>query len=61
MLTGILEQAKSRYSLKGCAFTPVSGHEGGRNRIVIVSQNGEERYVLRISDFGDRSGNDYLA
>ena len=60
-MTGILEQMKNLYSLEGCAFTPVSGHEGGRNRIVIVSQNGEERYVLRISTREDRSENDYLA
>ena len=60
-MDGILEQAKSRYSLEGCTFTPVSGHEGGRNRIVIVSRNGDKQYVLRISTLGDRSGNDYLA
>ena len=60
-MDGILEQAKSRYSLEGCTFTPVSGHEGGRNRIVIVSRNGDKQYVLRISAPGDRSGNDYLA
>ena len=60
-MTGILEQAKNLYSLEGCAFAPVSGHEGGRNRIVTVSRNGEKRYVLRISALGDRSENDYLA
>ena len=48
-MTGILEQVKNRYSLDSCTFTPVSGHEGGRNRIVIVSLNGEKRYALRIS------------
>ena len=57
----ILEQAKKLYSLEGCTFTPVSGHEGGRNRIVIVSRNGDKQYVLRISTLGDRSGSDYLA
>ncbi len=60
-MTGILEQAKLLYALGDCTFTPGSGHEGGRNRIVIVSRNGEKRYVLRISDLEDRSGNDYLA
>lgn len=60
-MTGILEQAISRYSLEGCAFAPVSGHEGGRNRIVIVSRNGDKQYVLRISTLGDRSEGDYLA
>ena len=60
-MTGILDQAINLYSLEGCAFTPVSGHEGGRSRIVIVSRNGEKQYVLRISVLGDRSENDYLA
>ncbi len=60
-MTGILEKAKQLYALGDCAFTPVSGHEGGRNRILIVSQNGEKQYVLRISDLGDRSEEDYLA
>ena len=57
----ILEQAKKLYSLEDCTFTPVSGHEGGRNRIVIVSRNGKKQYVLRISVLGDRSESDYLA
>ena len=57
----ILEQVKQLYALEGCTFTPVTGHEGGRNLIVIVSRNGEKQYVLRISALGDRSENDYLA
>lgn len=57
----ILEQTKKLYSLKNCTFTPVSGHEGGRNLIVIVSRDGEKLYVLRISALGDRSENDYHA
>ena len=57
----ILEQVKALYSMEDCTFTPVSGHEGGRNQIVIVSRNGEKQYVLRISALGDRSENDYLA
>ena len=57
----IPEQVKQIYALKGCTFTPVTGHEGGRNLIVIVSRNGEKQYVLRISGLGDRSENDYLA
>ena len=60
-MKSVLEQAKRLYALEGYAFTPVSGHEGGRNRIAIVSRNGENKYVLRISDLGDRSENDYLA
>lgn len=57
----ILEQVKALYSLEGCAFTAISGHEGGRNQIVIVSRDGEKQYVLRISALGDRSETDYLA
>ena len=60
-MTGFLEQAKNLYSLEDCTFTPVYGHEGGRNQIVIVSRNGEKQHVLRISALGDRSENDYLA
>ena len=57
----ILEHAKQLYSLDEYNFTPVSGHEGGRNQIVIVSRNGEKKFVLRISTTGDRTENDYLA
>ena len=57
----IIEQAKKLYSLEDCIFIPVSGHEGGRNQIVIVSCDGEKQYVLRISELGDRNENDYLA
>ena len=60
-MTKILEQAKKLYPLEDCNFTLVSGHEGGRNQIVIVSRDGEKLYVLRISSLGDRSENDYLA
>ena len=60
-MTGILEQAKHLYALEDCAFTPVSGHEGGRNRIVTVSWNGEKQAVLRISLLGDRTEEEYLA
>ena len=57
----ILEQVKALYPLKDCTFTEVSGHEGGRNQIVIVSRDGDKQYVLRISALGDRSETDYLA
>ena len=57
----ILEQVKALYPLKDCTFTEVSGHEGGRNQIVIVTRDGEKQYVLRISALGDRSETDYLA
>lgn len=56
----IIEQAKKLYSLENCSFIPVSGHEGGRNQIVIVSRNGNKQYILRISALGDRSENEFL-
>ena len=60
-MTNIIEQAKKLYSLEDCTFTPISGHEGGRNLIVIVSRDGEKLYVLRASALGDRTEKDYLA
>lgn len=60
-LTHIIEQVKTIFGIEDYTFTPVSGHEGGRNRIVIVSRNGENQYILRISDLDDRNENDYLA
>lgn len=57
----IIEQAKNLFSLENSTFTAVSGHEGGRNQIMIVSLNGDNQYVLRISALGDRTENDYLA
>ena len=60
-MNAILEEAKKLYALEGCTFTPVSGHEGGRNLIVIVSRNGEKESVLRFSGLGDRTEEEYLA
>ena len=60
-MTVIIECAKKLYSLEDFVFTPVPGHEGGRNQIVIISRNGDKQYVLRISALGDRTVNDYLA
>lgn len=60
-MTYILEQAKTIFDIEDCTFTPVIGHEGGRNLVVIVSRNGDNKYVLRISDIGDRTEKDYLA
>ena len=57
----VLEQAKHLYAFEDRTYTPVFGHEGGRNRIIIVSRDGIKQYVLRISDTGDRGENDYLA
>ena len=60
-MNGILEQTKTLYALKDCTFTPTAGHEGGRNDIFIVSRNGENQYVLRVSALDDRNEEAYLA
>ncbi len=57
----IIEQVKQLFDIEDYTFTPVAGHEGGRNRIIIVSKNEDKQYILRISDLGDRSEKDYLA
>ena len=57
----IYEQIKNIFDIKDYTFTSVTGHEGGRNRIIIVSKNEDKQYILRISDLGDRSEKDYLA
>ena len=57
----IYEQVKTIFDIEDYTFTPVTGHEGGRNRIIIVSNNEDKKYILRISDLGDRSEKDYLA
>ena len=59
--TLVFEKARGLYPLEGYDFIPVSGHEGGRNRICVCRKDGENRYVLRVSALGDRSGEDYLA
>ena len=60
-MESILEKVTTLYDLKGFEFSPVPEHEGGRNRIYICSENGEKKRVLRLSAFGDRSLEDYLA
>ena len=59
--TAVYEKARGLYPLDGYEFCPVSGHEGGRNLICICRKDGENRYVLRVSATGDRSGEEYLA
>ena len=60
-MINILERIKELYGLNNLEFDAISNHEGGRNLVYICSQNGEKRYILRISDTGDRSKEDYLA
>ena len=60
-MNSILEYAKKLYGLDGCEFRTVPGHEGGRNLIYILSENGENKYVLRVSALGDRTEEEYLA
>ncbi len=60
-MTRIIERAVALYRLENCELLPVSGHEGGRNEIFIVRRNDENRYVLRVSEIGDRAEEDFLA
>ena len=57
----MMDEFKALYSLEDCTCTPVEGHEGGRNRVYVCSRNGRKEYVLRVSDLGDRTEEDYLA
>ena len=57
----IIRAGKELYRLEGCDLTPVPGHGGGRNRIWVCTEKGEKRYILRASDTGDRTEEDYLA
>ena len=57
----MIQKAKELYGLEGYEFSPVPGHEGGRNRILACIRNGEKKYILRISELGDRTEEDYLA
>ena len=57
----IVQRGKELYRLEGYDLTPVSEHEGGRNRIWACAENGEKRYILRASELEDRTEQDYLA
>jgi Ser/Thr protein kinase RdoA (MazF antagonist) len=56
-----IQAGKELWQLDGFDFRPVSGHEGGRNRIWICTEKGEEKYILRVSALEDRTEKDYLA
>ena len=57
----IIQTARELYGLEAYDFSPVPGHEGGRNRILKCAKDGENRYILRVSALGDRTEEDYLA
>ena len=54
-------KAVKLFSLEDFNCCEVEGHEGGRNRILVCSKNGEKKFVLRISATGDRTEKEYLA
>ncbi|MCR4598581.1 MAG: phosphotransferase [Acetatifactor sp.] len=60
-MTNVLEKAKAFYDLENFEFEQVGGHDGGRNLVYVCKQNGEKKYVLRISALGDRTMEDYEA
>jgi len=57
----MITEAKKLYGVTDYEEQTVSAHEGGRNRVIVLSKEGEKRYVLRISSLKDRSEEDYLA
>jgi Putative homoserine kinase type II (protein kinase fold) len=57
----IFDLTKELFALDGYEFDQVSGHEGGRNRIVVCVKEGEKKYVLRISELHDKIMEEYLA
>lgn len=57
----IIQTGKELYQIEECDLKPVSDHEGGRNRIWVCTKKGEKRYILRVSELGDRTEQDYLA
>ena len=60
-MSNILEKAKSLYGLENYEFNQVAGHDGGRNCVFVCSNDGDNKYVLRISGLGDRTEEEYLA
>ena len=60
-MSNVLEKAKSLYDLDSCEFSQVAGHDGGRNDVFVCSNDGENKYVLRVSGLGDRTEEEYLA
>jgi len=57
----IIQAGKELYRLEEYDLKPVSGHGGGRNRILVCSEKGENKYILRVSALEDRTEEDYLA
>ena len=57
----MMQIARELYRLDGYDCRLLSGHEGGRNQILVCSLNGENRFILRASALEDRTEEDYLA
>jgi Ser/Thr protein kinase RdoA (MazF antagonist) len=57
----VLKQAVHLFSLQGYDCREIEGHEGGRNRIFVCTQDGQKKYVLRVSATADRTEKDYRA
>jgi len=60
-LDRILDFSKRVYNLHAYELEQVSGHDGGCNIVYICSQNGENKYILRVSILGEKGEKDYLA
>ena len=57
----LIQTGKTLYQLEGYDFRPVSGHEGGRNRVWVCTEKGGKKQILRVSELDDRTEEDYLA
>ncbi len=57
----ICEAAKKLFALEPYECTPLPGHGGGRNHAILCRENGENKYILRVSPPEDRSEEDILA
>jgi Ser/Thr protein kinase RdoA (MazF antagonist) len=59
--THLLGPISELYALEGYEFSPVEGHDGGRNVVFTCEKEGAEPKILRISYLPDRSREDVLA
>jgi Ser/Thr protein kinase RdoA (MazF antagonist) len=59
--THFLQPISELYGLEGYEFSPVEGHDGGRNVVFTCEKEGAAPFILRITYLSDRSLQDVLA
>ena len=60
-MNGQLREAAALFGLERCKASEIPEHNGGRNQIIVLENDGGEKYILRISRLKDRTEEDYLA